>query len=105
VAACTVSPTLWWACASVALVTVLYLAYLRRQTRIEEQLRRRRAERLARSRLGVQNARDRDFDVVPARRRRPGSVVLDIDDEDPAFEHLEYTPFSRHFDLPRAAGQ
>jgi hypothetical protein len=105
VAAYTVSPTLWWACGAIGGVTVLYLAYLRRQTRIEEQLRRRRAQRIARSRLGVENTDDRDFDVVPARLRRPGSVVLEIDDEDPIFEHLDYAPFARHFDLPHAAGQ
>ncbi|MGE2721505.1 divisome protein SepX/GlpR [Mycolicibacterium celeriflavum] len=104
-AAYTLSPTLWWACGAVGGFTVLYLGYLRRQTRIEERLRRRRAQRIARSRLGVENTDDREFDVVPARLRRPGSVVLEIDDEDPIFEHLDYAPFARHFDLPRAAGQ
>lgn len=104
-AAFTLSPGLWWACGAVGAVTLMYLAYLRRQTRIEERLRRRRAQRIARSRLGVENTDDREFDVVPSRLRRPGSVVLEIDDEDPAFEHLDYVPFARHFDLPRAAGE
>ncbi|RAV11039.1 hypothetical protein DQP55_14995 [Mycolicibacterium sp. GF69] len=101
----TLSPALWWLCGAVGGFTVLYLGYLRRQTRIEERLRRRRAQRIARSRLGVENTDDREFDVVPSRLRRPGSVVLEIDDEDPIFEHLDYAPFARHFDLPRAAGQ
>jgi hypothetical protein len=101
----TVSPDLWWACGSAGAVTVLYLAYLRRQTRIEERVRRRRQQRMARSRLGVENTEDRDFDVVPSRLRRPGAAVLDIDDEDPIFEHLDEVAFARHFDLPRAAGQ
>ena len=92
-------------CGSVGAVTVLYLGYLRRQTRIEERLRRRRAQRMARSRLGVENTDDHEFDVVPSRLRRPGVVVLEIDDEDPIFEHLDYAPFARDFDLPRAAGQ
>ncbi|ORV92222.1 gephyrin-like molybdotransferase receptor GlpR [Mycolicibacterium iranicum] len=105
VAAFTWSSTMWYATAATATVTLLYLAYLRRQTRIEEQLRRRRAQRMARSRLGVENTSDRDYDVTPARLRRPGAAVLEIDDEDPAFEHLDYVPFSRHYDLPRAAGQ
>jgi hypothetical protein len=105
VAAFTVAPVTWWVCGSVGAVTVLYLAYLRRQTRIEARLRRRRAQRMARSRLGVENTDDREFDVVPSRLRRPGSVVLEIDDEDPIFEHLDYAPFARDFDLPRAAGQ
>ncbi|CAM3553588.1 hypothetical protein H7J08_21990 [Mycobacterium frederiksbergense] len=105
VLAAVVSPGLWWAVGSVATVTVLYLGYLRRQTRIEEQVRRRRAQRMMRSRLGVENTEDGDFDVVPARLRRPGAAVLEIDDEDPAFEHLEYARFAREYDLPRAAGQ
>jgi hypothetical protein len=104
-AAFTVAPVAWWVCGSIGAITVLYLAYLRRQTRIEERLRRRRAQRIARSRLGVENTDDREFDVVPSRLRRPGSVVLEIDDEDPIFEHLDYAPFARDFDLPRAAGQ
>lgn len=100
-----VTPTAWWVCGTTATLTVLYLAYLRRQTRIEEQLRRRRAQRLRRSRLGVENTDDHKLDVVPARLRRPGAVVLDIDDEDPIFEHLEYTRATREYDLPRASGQ
>ena len=105
VAAYLVTPGLWWLCGTIGVVTVAYLAYLRRQTRIEEQLRRRRAQRMARSRLGVENTDDQEFDVVPSRLRRPGSVVLEIDDEDPIFEHLEYTRLERDYDLPRAAGQ
>jgi hypothetical protein len=31
--------------------------------------------------------------------------VLEIDDEDPIFEHLDEVPYSRRYDLPRAAGQ
>lgn len=105
VLAAVLSPGLWWAVGAVAAVTVLYLGYLRRQTRIEEQVRRRRAQRMMRSRLGVENTGDDEFDVVPSRLRRPGSAVLEIDDEDPIFEHLEYARYGREYDLPRAAGQ
>ncbi|OCB51991.1 hypothetical protein A5722_29870 [Mycobacterium vulneris] len=107
-AAFLVTPSAWWVCGTAGTLTVLYLAYLRRQTRIEEQLRRRRAQRMARSRLGVENTDDHKLDVVPARLRRPGAVVLDIDDEDPIFEHLAYASYgsmSREYDLPRASGQ
>jgi hypothetical protein len=108
-AAFLLSPTAWWVCGSAAGVTVLYLGYLRKQTRIEERVRRRRMHRMARSRLGVESAYDREFDLVPSRLRRPGSVVLEIDDEDPVFEHLDYAPYARDYgwqrDLPRAAGQ
>jgi hypothetical protein len=67
-------------------------------------LRRRRVQRIARSRLGVQNTANRDYDV-PSRLRRPGSVVLEIDDEDPIFEHLDYAPGSTEYHLPKASGQ
>ncbi|WP_199254094.1 divisome protein SepX/GlpR [Mycolicibacterium mengxianglii] len=99
------STTMWYLCATIGAITLLYLAYLRRQTRIEERLRRRRMQRMARSRLGVENTVDHELNVVPARLRRPGAAVLEIDDEDPVFEHLEYVPFAREYDLPKAAGQ
>jgi hypothetical protein len=108
-AAFKVAPTAWWVCGSATAVTVLYLAYLRRQTRIEERVRRRRTQRMARARLGVENEHDREYDVVPSRLRRPGAVVLEIDDEDPIFEHLEYAMPMRTYgwprDLPRAVGE
>jgi hypothetical protein len=108
-AAFLLTPTAWWFCGSISAATMLYLGYLRRQTRIEERVHRRRVQRMARSRLGVENTYDREFDVVPSRLRRPGAVVLEIDDEDPVFEHLDYAPYARdygwHRDLPRAAGQ
>ena len=112
----TVGPQFWWACATTAVVTILYLGYLRRQTRIEEQVRRRRQQRMARMRYGTSHpdahgepaprrAAARESDVG-SRLQRPGAVVLDIDDEDPMFEHLDEVPYSRRrFDLPRAAGQ
>ncbi|MDI3314942.1 MAG: hypothetical protein QJR12_11930 [Mycobacterium sp.] len=104
-AAVAIAPGAWWGCAGVAVVTVLYLAYLRRQTRIEQRLRRRRAQRLARSRLGVHNTLDPELDAVSSRLRRPGAVVLEVDDEDPGFEHLDPAVPPRGYDLPRAAGQ
>ena len=99
------APWAWYVCGGTGAVTLLYLGYLRRQTRIEERVRRRRAQRAVRSRLGVENTEDRDLDLLPPRLRRPGAVVLEIDDEDPEFEHLDYAPSARHYDLPRAAGQ
>ena len=108
-AAFEVSPSAWWACGGATAVTLLYLGYLRRQTRIEEKVRHRRTQRMARARLGVENTHDREYDVVPSRLRRPGAVVLEIDDEDPIFEHLEYAMPMRNYgyprDLPRAVGQ
>jgi len=108
-AAFEVSTTAWWLCGTATAVTMVYLVYLRRQTRIEEKLRRRRMQRMARARLGVENAYDREYDLVPSRLRRPGAVVLEIDDEDPIFEHLENAMPMRTFgwprDRPRAVGE
>lgn len=109
VMAFTVTSTAWWFCGTATAATVLYLAYLRRQTRIEEQVRARRQRRMARARYESEHPVERGFDVVPSRLRRPGAAVLEIDDEDPAFEHLEYASFARDYDwrrdLPRAAGE
>jgi hypothetical protein len=108
-AAFEITPTAWWVCGSATTVTLLYLGYLRRQTRIEEKVRRRRTQRMERARLGVENSYDREYDVVPSRLRRPGAVVLEIDDEDPIFEHLDYAMPQQNYgwrrDLPRAVGQ
>ncbi len=85
-----VSATLWW----VSVVTVLglagYLAYLRRQVQFEHEIRRRRTARLTRSRLGVESHEDEELRLVPPRLRRRGSVVLDVDDGDPIFDHLDH---------------
>ena len=72
---------------------MFYLGYLRRQTRIEERVRRRRMQRMARcaARCG-EHRRPR---VRRGARRGcgvPERVVLEIDDEDPIFEHLDYAP-------------
>ncbi|UMB70637.1 divisome protein SepX/GlpR [Mycobacterium paraterrae] len=106
-AAFLLTSTAWWFFGMTSAVTVLYLGYLRKQTRIEERVRRRRMQRMARSQLGVESTHDREYDVVPSRLRRPGAVVLEIDDEDPMFEHLDYAPYAREYswDLPRAVGQ
>ncbi|MCV7411452.1 hypothetical protein AWC05_09010 [Mycobacterium florentinum] len=108
-AAFEITRTAWWVCGVATAITLLYLGYLRRQTKIEEKIRRRRTQRMTRARFGVENTRDRDYDVVPSRLRRPGAVVLEIDDEDPIFEHLDYAMPQQNFgwprDLPRAVGQ
>lgn len=106
VVSATATSTAWWACGALGVMAVLYLGYLRRQTRIEEQLRRRRAARYQRARVvGVENVTDRELDVVPQRLRRPGAAVLEIDDEDPVFEHLDYYDEPRQYRIPHAVGQ
>ncbi|NKY46305.1 gephyrin-like molybdotransferase receptor GlpR [Nocardia cerradoensis] len=103
-----VSATLWWGCALSVVAFGAYLAYLRRQVRFEEDIRRRRAARLpgarqrpagnaepvAQDQVRAERRPGMDRDAARALRRR--AVVLDVDDEDPLFDHLE------HFDAAAA---
>ncbi|MFF0453552.1 divisome protein SepX/GlpR [Nocardia africana] len=103
-----VNATLWWGCALSVVAFGGYLAYLRRQVRYEEDIRRRRAARLsgarqrpaenaeavAQERVRTERRPGMDRDAARALRRR--AVVLDVDDEDPLFDHLE------HFDAAAA---
>jgi hypothetical protein len=111
-------PVLWWAHAAFDAVLVGYLGYLRRQVRIENEIRQRRLARLggvrrsSAGRAAFADEPDEDFDVVPAQRevvgceRKPSptsrvrrsAVVVDLDDEDPAFHELDepgHLPFRR----------
>ncbi|MFD5174837.1 gephyrin-like molybdotransferase receptor GlpR [Nocardia sp. NPDC058379] len=108
----------WWACGLSTAVLVGYLAYLRKQVHVEEEIRRRRAARLTRGKRHEDTAtpeaattrRTMDRDTARALRRR--STLLDTDDEDPMFEHLEtFDPATaralrtRVEDLGRAVGE
>lgn len=80
-------PFAWYGLGAVVLALVAYLAYLRRTVRIETEIRRRRMARLERARR--ERAREAEVrDGVPAHLRRGGCIVMEIDDEDPAFDHL-----------------
>ncbi|WP_407441879.1 gephyrin-like molybdotransferase receptor GlpR [Rhodococcus sp. (in: high G+C Gram-positive bacteria)] len=85
-----VSSVMWWICGAATAALVGYLFYLRRQVQLEQEIRRRRLARLHRSRLGVESRSDEELRLVPERLRRRGAVVLEIDDEDPDFDHLGY---------------
>ncbi|APE38808.1 hypothetical protein BOX37_28425 [Nocardia mangyaensis] len=108
----------WWAFGLTTAVLVGYLAYLRRQVQVEEEIRRRRAARLIRGKRREATAtpeaattrRTMDRDTARALRRR--STLLDTDDEDPVFEYLEtFDPATsralrtRVEDLGRAVGE
>ncbi|WP_216892713.1 divisome protein SepX/GlpR [Nocardia alni] len=89
-----VTPMLWWGCGAAGVLFVGYLIYLRRQVRLEEEIRRRRSARLTRGGRPAAaeheaqhpaSAMDRDT----ARDLRRRAVVLDVDDEDPMFDFLE----------------
>ncbi|MEV6322452.1 gephyrin-like molybdotransferase receptor GlpR [Nocardia sp. NPDC051787] len=89
------TPMLWWGTGLSFVVLVTYLGYLRKQVRMEEEIRRKRAARLNRGHGGAnprarragtpQGAMDRD--TARALRRR--SALVDLDDEDPLFDHLD----------------
>ncbi len=110
VLAYTVSGLLWWLHAVLDVALVGYLGYLRRQVRIEEEVRQRRAARLAGSRPRPSIADplcDSLADVVDDREEpvqespvwpadelsaaHPSAVALDFDDEDPIFDELQPT--------------
>ncbi|MGV9750280.1 divisome protein SepX/GlpR [Nocardia farcinica] len=121
------TPLFWWACGLSVVVLATYLAYLRKQVRMEEEIRRRRAARLARRRgepvpeQADDHEDDEDehatarggMDRATARALRRRSSLLDVDDEDPLFEHLEaFDPAAaralRHrtgTDMRRAVGE
>ncbi len=109
-------PLAWWGHGVIDVVLVGYLVYLRRQVRIEEEIRQRRLARFNSTRAprrpsappameeghAAEASEAADVDVVePVRRevveRRPSptsrvrrsAVVVDLDDEDPAFEELD----------------
>jgi type II secretory pathway pseudopilin PulG len=111
--------TLWWAHGAIDLVLVTYLGYLRRQVRIEDEIRERRLARMQRVRRAhaaaaaarpqyVDEPRTVEdyveevyYEEEPARRERVldgppapvmhhgNAVLVDIDDEDPAFDDLD----------------
>ena len=113
-------PLAWWGHGAIDVVLVGYLVYLRRQVRIEEEIRQRRLARFNSTRAprrpsspappasasastSVSIDEDReDVEVVeqvhrevverrpsPTSRVRRSAVVVDLDDEDPAFEELD----------------
>ncbi|MGH3887607.1 MAG: divisome protein SepX/GlpR [Pseudonocardiaceae bacterium] len=120
VLALTASSLLWWLHAALDTAVIGYLGYLRLQVRIEEEVRQRRAARLAGSRADmpaphvaeeapVEAAQQREEPVEepPARAAaspppHPTAVALDLDDEDPTFDELKPTFEPRY---RRAAGE
>ncbi|MDF3282483.1 gephyrin-like molybdotransferase receptor GlpR [Gordonia sp. N1V] len=91
----------WIATGVTGVLFVGYLFYLRRTVKAEQQIR---AQRIARARRAAKADAERERREMqtpefaaappPPRLRRPGgAVVLEIDDEDPVFDHLP--PFQR----------
>ncbi|MBQ6640126.1 MAG: hypothetical protein IJH84_03725 [Saccharopolyspora sp.] len=103
----------WWLHGMIDLGIVGYLTYLRRQVRIEQDIRDRRLARMSESRdepdadyretyydEPAEPAADDRYDYEPRRDDRRGSdaVVVEIDDEDPMFDELDertWQPYRR----------
>ncbi|MFW9177220.1 gephyrin-like molybdotransferase receptor GlpR [Corynebacterium amycolatum] len=82
----------WWIPLVGVGLMALYLVNLRRTVRAEQELRARRIRRMKMARLGVRNREDDELGI-PQRLRRPGAVVVELDDEDPDFADLAYTDY------------
>lgn len=101
VLAYTASSLLWWVQVALDLVLVGYLGYLRRQVRIEDEVRRRRAARAAGSRASARVSPDvaaeghhtgdpvQEPSAAPSSVPQHTAVALDLDDEDPTFDELQ----------------
>lgn len=87
----------WLAVVAAVGFTLFYLYALRRQVIAEQKLRARRLARMRRARLGVRNTEDEALGV-PSRLMRPGAVIVETDDADPEFAHLDYLDSSEIFD-------
>lgn len=77
----------WWLAGIAGIMTMVYLVALRAQVRRERELLRRRVYHLRRARLGVRNA-ENPAESLPPNLRRPGALILEIDDESPDFDYL-----------------
>ena len=115
-AAVLVSSTLWIGAGLSAVLLALFLTYLRRQVRIESDIRARRLAKLQRARqIRPEHAPEADDFADPYAQRAPrptpasgpvrqrsNRVVLDLEDDDPGFDDLEqYEPM----EYRRAVGQ
>jgi len=99
-------PVLWTGTAVFGLLLIGYLCYLRRQVRIENDIQQRRLARLRRARQ-IRPEYDADLgrapvgggshplgtipvSQLPPSGYRRGREVIDLDDDDPSFDDLDY---------------
>jgi hypothetical protein len=117
-AAYLIKPVLWSGTAVFGVLLVAYLGYLRRQVRIENDIQHRRQERLRRARQirpeyhldrrdepvtgSAFGRRDLVTAQVPPSGYRRGREIIDLDDDDPSFDDLDYY---QPIQYRRASGQ
>lgn len=80
----------WIAPAVAVILTAVYLFALRQQVQQEQALRARRIRHMRRARMGVRSAESQELGL-PSRLRRPGAVVLELDDDSADFADLPET--------------
>lgn len=109
-------PVLWSGTVVFGILLVAYLGYLRRQVRIENDIQHRRQDRLRRARQirpeyhredepvtgSAFGRRDLVAAQVPPSGYRRGREVVDLEDDDPSFDDLEYY---QPIEYRRASGQ
>lgn len=83
-AALVVTPTLWWLHGAADLGLIGYLVFLRRQTRIEDEVRRRRLSRLTGERRALEARRERQAEHE---ERLAESDQWDVEDDDHHGDH------------------
>lgn len=87
---------MWVSFAVAVALTALYLYFLRRSALEEARTRARRLARMRRARMGVRNTQDAELGV-PNRLRRPGAIIIETDEADLTFQHLEYIDSREYF--------
>ena len=115
-AAILITATAWIGAGIAFGLLLVFMAYLRRQVKIEADIRERRLAKLQRARqIRPERSQTAEADVDPYAQRAPrphptagpvhhrsSRVVLDLDDDDPGFDDLEqYEPM----EYRRAVGQ
>lgn len=101
-------PYAYIATAAMLVLSGLYLSFLRKAAVAEQQYRAQRAARLRRHAAEDERLRREQAEQLPVRsaattRRRPGGmIVLELDDEDPSFDHLPTYDFTYAASAERA---
>lgn len=87
----------WIAPAAWCGIIALYLAALRSQVRLENELRQRRLAQMRRAREHRSQYSEREEERPAGSRFRGQYSLVDVDDGDPLFDHLETRPFVEEY--------
>ena len=96
-AAAVLGGLVWIAPAAWCGVIAFYLAALRSQVRLEKELRQRRLAQMRRARAQRAEYGYREEEETPAPSFHGQYSLVDVDDGDPLFDHLETRPFMEEY--------